>query len=422
MAPHWEDDDASECVVAFEPRVFPDPNLNQLERFIEGARQRGEIALVVSSMRGSDESDGDDVVNIFSAGGAEYVDAWDTQILSRPLGARSRIRPAGGMTAADRDLALRLLNYELDWRILELHGREEHTQYGMQDYSPAGYLEPILVTALGEPVVAAWVSPNEVERRYIVPADVEWVVIAEWVRDKALPALNIQAVQRFRPEEAVPDALRTTRELVCAAKISELDAEYATARAVLDAEQAEATADASEVRELLLYSRGTDLETGVARVLRDAGVKVTELDKLIGTQSADLLTVWQGRRRLVEVKSAGGAAGEDLYGQLRKHLDAWAAARREPVESGALVVSHGLRIPPTQRDRKVYTRPEFFRSLEHPVVSALDLFDAWRGGDWDRVREMFFPATVGEETRHVDESKRQRWPWSRWDSGTEEKS
>lgn len=221
--------------------------------------------------------------------------------------------------------------------------------------------------------------------------------------------MNIDAVRRFRPEEAVPDALPTARELRVATEISELDAEYAAARKNLDAEQAEAKAEASEVREQLLYSRGADVEAGVARVLRDAGVNVSELDTVIGTQSADLLLIWRGRRRLVEVKSAGGAAGENLYSQLRKHLDAWDSAERESVEGGALVVSHGLRTLPMQRGRKVYTRPEFVRSLEHPVVSTLDLFDAWRERDWDRVHEMFFPAGSAAVVSNASEKGRRWW-------------
>lgn len=420
--PHWEDDDASECVVAFEPRMFPDYNLNQLERFTEGSRQRGEVALVVSSMRG-DDSDDDDVFNVFGSSGAEYIAEWDTQISSRPLGSRSRIRLADMLTEADKDLALRLVDKSLAWRTLELHGHEENTPYGIKKHPPVGVLEPILVTALGEPVVVAWVAPDRVERRYIVPADIDWEVIAEWIRDKALPEMNIDAVRRFRPEEAVPAALLTARELRVAAKISELDAEYAAARKDLDAEQAEAMAEASGVREQLLYGRGADLEAGVARVLRDAGVEVSELDTVIGTQSADLLLVWLGHRRLVEVKSVAGAASENLYGQLRKHLDAWAASGREPVEGGALVVSHGLRTPLMQRGRDVYTRPEFVRSLEHPVVSALDLFDAWRERKWDRVHEMFFHSTETATAAPVqpDASKPHRrwWPRRRSNSGAE---
>ncbi len=397
--------------------MFADYNINQLERFVEGSRQRGEVALVVSSMRGDDDSDDDGILNVFGAGGSEYIVEWDTQISSRPLGSKSRIRPADMLTGADKDLALRLVDESLAWHALELHGHDEHTPFGVKKHPAVGVLEPILVTALGEPVVAAWVAPDRVERRYIVPADIDWKVIAEWVRDKALPEMNIDAVRRFRPEQAVPDALRTARELRVAASIADLDAEYAAAREKLDAEQAEAVAEASEVREQLLYSQGADLEKGVARVLRDAGVMVSELDKIIGTQSADLLLVWQGRRRLVEVKSAAGAAGENFYSQLRKHLDAWAAAGRESVEGGALVVSHSLKVPPMRRDRKVYTRPEFVRSLEHPVVSALVLFDAWREGDWDGVREMFFPATSTSVAQSETERKRRGWRWHRSDSG-----
>ena len=67
-----------------------------------------------------------------------------------------------------------------------------------------------------------------------------------------------------------------------------------------------------------------------------------DLDQdLGGTRSADLLVTAGGPLwRLVEVKSASGAAPEQLVSYLQRHLTTWPQLRPEPVTCGVLIVNH----------------------------------------------------------------------------------
>jgi hypothetical protein len=174
----------------------------------------------------------------------------------------------------------------------------------------------------------------------------------------------------------------------------ELEESYASERARLERELTNATAAAEPVRHALLFGTGTELEDAVALVLRDAGFDVTALDQALGaTVSADLLASCGGERRLIEVKSASGNAGEALVEQLQRHLRTWDELRPDdPVGGGALVVNHQQRTDPGARSPDVYTRPEFVASLPVRVTSSLQLFDWWRHSDWTSIRA----AVLGE--------------------------
>ena len=75
-----------------------------------------------------------------------------------------------------------------------------------------------------------------------------------------------------------------------------------------------------------IYGTGSELVDAVATVLTAAGLTVSDLDELLGdTSSADLLVSIGSNRRLVEVKSAGGNAGEKLVVALDRHLQTWPA-------------------------------------------------------------------------------------------------
>ena len=102
-------------------------------------------------------------------------------------------------------------------------------------------------------------------------------------------------------------------------------------------------------------------------------------DELGGPRSADLLATIGDHRRLIEIKSQGRHPGEALINDLLRHLNTWSELRPEsPVGGGALVVNHQHRLPPDQRTRAVYTRPEFVASLTVPVIPVHDLFDWWK--------------------------------------------
>ena len=137
-----------------------------------------------------------------------------------------------------------------------------------------------------------------------------------------------------------------------------------------------------------IYGTGSELVDAVATVLTAAGLTVSDLDELLGdTSSADLLVSIGSNRRLVEVKSAGGNAGEKLVVALDRHLQTWPAIRpSEPVSGGVLVVNHQHKLDPSERSAEVFSRTEFVATLTVTVLSSRQLFDWWRVSDWESVR------------------------------------
>jgi hypothetical protein len=84
----------------------------------------------------------------------------------------ARVGAAADLDDADSQLALRMLSCNPTplWRSLSLHGVTYEAYNGPIQHPAQGTLVPIVETELGEPIVAAWVSPDAVERRYVVPA------------------------------------------------------------------------------------------------------------------------------------------------------------------------------------------------------------------------------------------------------------
>jgi hypothetical protein len=318
----------------------------------------------------------------------------ESTISSRTLGMGARVRTASDLGDADSHLALRLLSCTpaLPWRALSLHG-VTHEAYNGRIHHPAqGMLEPIIETELGEPVVAAWVSPDGIERRYVLPVETPWSVLLQWLIEQALPEFVPAAMRRARRQLANDHTTMTRRERDARAALTELEAGYVTRRADLERELEDAQAAASAVRDGLLYGTGRPLVDAVNSVLESAGITVVDLDdQLGGTKNADLLCSYGGRSRLVEVKSASGNASERAYEDLVRHLREWEKLPGStPVEGGALVLNHQHRAVPHERSPKPYTRPEFLAAQTEPVIPTLDLFEAWREEDGDAVRRLLF--------------------------------
>jgi hypothetical protein len=118
---------------------------------------------------------------------------------------------------------------------------------------------------------------------------------------------------------------------------------------------------------------------------------VQALDDLLGgTKSADLLVEHQGKRWLVEIKSANGAATESLVADLLRHQDTWPQLRPDlTIAGGVLIVSHHLAVTPDERPEQIYTRPEFLGSLTVPVINARTIFNQWRDQDAAALRAVF---------------------------------
>ena len=160
------------------------------------------------------------------------------------------------------------------------------------------------------------------------------------------------------------------------------------------------------------------MSTPSSNVLTDAGITVADLDAVLGdTSSADLLGELDTRRRLIEVKSASGNAGEKLMGQLENHLRNWPPPGQDPVEGGVLIVNHQHRLPPAERSEAVYDRPDFLRNLTAPVISTRQLYDWWRSAAWDQIRDAIFPSTTAAvdapsvpDPARAEAARRPRWP------------
>jgi hypothetical protein len=83
-------------------------------------------------------------------------------------------------------LAIRLLTRPGDalWWALELHGTTTYRGDGFggpTTHEAEGELHPILVDALGDPVVAAWTSPSGDQRWYVIPDATDWATILDWL-------------------------------------------------------------------------------------------------------------------------------------------------------------------------------------------------------------------------------------------------
>ncbi|TNM37702.1 hypothetical protein FHP29_18135 [Nocardioides albidus] len=395
--PRWVGFDAADCVAALDPSVYAGKGADEFDRFRQGAASRGELAIVISLVETPDPGSHWSVFG--PAGSSLSLGRFNTSIHSRPLGIGARVRRSDGVEGAEVQLALRLMscNPPLPWSALSLDGITLSSTHGRVKHEPEGTLVPIIETELGEPVVAVWTSPDGVERRYVVPAEAPWTVLLSWLVEDALPEYVPDAMRRARRHMATDLDLMTRRERQAHTALAAFDAEYAERRGTLDSELQSAQSDASALRDGLLFGTGDALVETVRTVLEWAGMNVVPLDEeLGGTKNADLLCTLDGRSVLVEVKSASGVPKESVYDDVLRHLRVWEKLPDStPVEGGVLVINHQHRLPPHERRTKAFERPEFLAAQTEPVVTTLELFEAWR--EEDRVatcRLLFGPSAT----------------------------
>jgi hypothetical protein len=288
------------------------------------------------------------------------------------------------------------------------------------------------VDSLDEPVAAVWMPEHGRERWYIVPDGTAWNTIAAWLIQQALPAYVPNALRRVRSRHFADPDLETAAESTARQALTGLEASYAEQKAQLEDDLRAARDTADPIREGLLYGTGRQLEDAVAAVLTAAGFAVEQLDDSVGTASADLRVSLGGESRLVEVKSASGAASESLVSALQKHLSTWPQIRpSQPVGGGALVVNHQHKLDPGQRSAQVYGRPEFVESLAVPVIASRRLFDWWRQGEWPAIQAAVLgpptesspgsptpnvpePQSSQSDTSEADATSQRRRPWTRF--------
>lgn len=400
MTPRWLGEDSTHAVAALQPSIFAGRGADEWRRFREGAARRREVALAIS-MIGTDQPPSINTpfgprASISLPGSVGNFESVVGELFT--LAAQPAL--ADGLDGADRDLATRLVtgrDASLPWWALDLSGTEVSSGWGPSGtVQPTGTLVPLLTTEADEVVAAVWTSPDHAVRHYIVPWLPSWRKLLEWLGNQAIPEFIPTAARRIRATVGDAPQLQTTAERSARTGLDELERDYQTRHDNLAQQLAEARRMADDVRHDMLFSSSTVLETAVSRVLTDAGCTVTHLDQLLAnTASADLLVDLGGRRRLVEVKSASGRAAEGLVGDANRHLDTWPQLQPDiQVEGITLVVNHQWNIHPLDRSADVYTRPEFVQSLTLPVITTLELFDAWRQSDFDRVRRAVFPETT----------------------------
>ena len=412
--PRWVGSDSADCAAALQPSIYSGHGADEFNRFRQGAESRGETALVISPIGQLEESN---TRSVFGPSDSIYLGQVESRISGRPLGKGARVRAADGLGHADGLLALRQLscNPPPSWWKLSLDGVTMEAYNGTVHHPAQGTLEPIIETELGEPVVAAWVSPDGVERRYVVPFETTWQVLLTWLLEQGLPELVPGAVRRARRQLANDTRTMTRRERDARAALGDFEADYANRRADLERELEESLAAATAVRDGLLYGTGEVLVKAVRAVLESADVTVVDLDvELGGTKNADLLCSYDGHSRLVEVKSASGSAPERAYEDLVRHLREWEKIPAStPVDGGVLVISHQLRSVPHERSLRPYGRPEFLASKTEPVVTARELFDAWREEDAKAVQRLLFtdasPVATDQPATQPPDVPRRGW-------------
>lgn len=317
LEPRWVGYDTTDCAAALNPSVLSGQGATEFERFVSGAASRGETAVVISQIGSTDPATTRSALSLHDD--SVSIPRFHTTIPSRPLGKGARVRAASHLTGADAQLAARLTTCQPppSWRTLSLESTAHGTYDGSGHPPPAGTLMPIVETEMGEPVAAVWTSPDEVERRYLVPTETPWPVLLSWLTGKALPDLVPAALRRARRHMADDRAMTTTREQAAHDALAALDATYFEQHQALLDEQTAAQAEAATVRDGLLYGTGSVLVTAVTEALQSAGISVVDLDDFLGgTLNADLLCTFAGRARLVEVKSAGGKPTERIYDDL----------------------------------------------------------------------------------------------------------
>jgi hypothetical protein len=427
LAPRWIGSDTADRVAALQPSIYSGRGADEFNRFWQGAVSRSETALVISPV-GDLNEESSSVRNVFGPPVASVlVGQAFTSINGRLLGKESRVRIASHLGDGDGDLARRLLSCKPAprWRSLSLSGTVLESTYGGEQYAPEGTLVPILETELGEPVVAVWLSPDGIQRRYIVPVETPWPSLLQWSQEQAFPEFVPGAMRRARRQLGTDVFLMSRAERTARTALAELEADYKARGGTLERQLEGAQTEASTVREGLLYGSGQQLVDAVRAVLESAGVTVVDLDEMLGgTKNADLLCTRGANARLVEVKSASGGASERLYQDLLRHLREWASLPGSTtIDGGALVINHEYRSIPADRSRQPYSRPEFLAAQAEPVVPTLTLFDAWREEDAEDIRRLLFgrvlerpmqppdsaatqPSTVEQ---HTPELARRRW-------------
>lgn len=400
--PRWVGDQSDDCLAALDPSIFHSQGADEHQRAQLGAKRRGEPLLVVATF-GIDDT----YRNVFGTSGSVQVGDSNT-VSARSIGTGGRPTIAAGLSSADADLARRVLNarVESEWWALEHSAPHEQQVYGQSRQTPlTGTLVPLLLSNLGEPVVAVWLADDGLERVYVLPPGHDMAVTARWLLEQGLPSYAPKAMRSLRSQHAQPEPEFLSRaEREATAALAELDATYAAQRSRLEASASSARTAADVVRDSLLHGSSGVLVEAVATVFRDAGLRVVDLDvELESTSSADLLVeADDGQLVLVEVKASKGPASEDLMSKLAKHVQTWPEIRpNQTLALGLLVVNHEQRKAPAERTLEPFSRSEFLATMLYPALGSVLLLRWWLAEDWTSIRACLISGSVASSSRRL---------------------
>ncbi|WP_329353789.1 hypothetical protein [Streptomyces anulatus] len=394
VEPRWRGQETGDCAAVLSPLSGPATGREPYKRYAEGARQRGETALVIACIGAGKQTH-----NVFSDTVASgiHLPRYHGQISASPLPAGVSPELTDGLDHAEHDLATRLLNNPPHTWFRLTHLKDRPSGHGAARVYPPpgeGELRPILVDGLGAPVAGVWMPASGSARWFVVPHGTDQRLLVQWLVQHALPAYVPGALTRARSPLVRDPALATEAETRLVETIAEEQRTHEQRQTELQQQLAALRAVADPLRDRLLFGTGHPLEDAVHDVLVAAGATVTRLDAVYGTNSADLLAQYNGRRVLVEVKSSNNRPPQSLPDKLLKHLNTWPALPgTEPVDGGVLVVNYQIKLPPAQRDAEVYTDRAFADALTVPVIGSACLFDWWRREDWDAMRHAVFGDT-----------------------------
>src|SRR5574341_2116917 len=205
VEPRWLGMETSDCAAALNPSIFHRHGADELQRFLAGARSRQEPALVIATIGDAGDAFPRSVLSRYDA--SVHLPGLRCSINGRRLPAGSRPTLAAELSAADRDLGLRLLSRPsaAPWWALALSGHTVEPGAGGPSvtYEPEGELRAILVDALGDPVVGMWTPPAGDQRWYVIPDATDWNSVLDWLIHQALPAYVPDALRRARSPQFV---------------------------------------------------------------------------------------------------------------------------------------------------------------------------------------------------------------------------
>lgn len=402
VVPRFVGSESTACVAAMQPGCFHGGGADEFDRFLSAAARRDETALIVSTIG---EPEAPTVTSVFGRGDASILLPGGLgTIAGRRLPDGVVPELAEGLSAADRDLALRLQDAAHAWWAIKLADTVSEGVSGREIHSPGGVLQPLLVNALGEVLAGVWVPAGGRDWRwYIVPDGTDWNILVAWAAERAAPEFVPGALHRARSVGLIDAELMTPAELTTLGALKAFEDQTALTRARLEGEVKAATDAASEARHDLLYGTGEALSNAVAVVLRSAGLHVEDLDMTFGGgRSSDLLVTSGGVNCLVEVKSASGRPSESMLDSLERHKRTWASlGRTEELHRSALVVNHQHNLAPLSRTERAYEREEFLDSLHHVVVPSLTLYCWWRDASDSAVAEAFISGPIRQYATDV---------------------